>query len=460
MNDLSTDLSTTWRRATDAWRSGDALPVLHPALLWGDEPRGDLNCLRVGLITDTYLPVANGVTHMVALLARILVAWGHEPHIFTFAAPGAVQASLRDHEGIHVHHASALPISRAGYYFGVRYPLRMKKLLREMDVLHVHHPFISGRLVWRVARPEQPIIFTNHTRYDIYSHYVQQWMPFVPEDVVQDRLTYSAARFANRCDCVISPSESVAEVLREWGVRAPIETIPNGIQLQNFRLAREAAQKSNAERQAFRSRHGIPEDAKAVVYLGRLTPEKNVDGLLHAFALARRDAPEARLVLIGDGPTEAEYKQLARQLKINDVVHFTGALPYSEVPTAFASCDLFASASVSEVHPLTFIEAMAAGLACVGTISPGVADTVRHGDTGWLCEPGNENFAAALVEALRDEAERKARATQGAIDSEAYSIENTARRSLDLYREALQVRREKAAEAAALEAAASQNSDN
>jgi 1,2-diacylglycerol 3-alpha-glucosyltransferase len=131
-------------------------------------------------------------------------------------------------------------------------------------------------------------------------------------------------------------------------------------------------------------------------------------------------------------------------------------MPYDEVPAALAACDLFTSASVSEVHPLTFLEAMASGLAAVGTRSPGVADTLRddqvctNGGTqdnaqgtapnGWLCEATPTALSACMVKALSDEEERKRRAEQAVRDSSAYSIEMTTRCTVDLYRLALTAR--------------------
>jgi 1,2-diacylglycerol 3-alpha-glucosyltransferase len=404
----------------------------------------DRERLRIGLMCDTYLPFSNGVTHMVALLARTLADWGHEPHIFTIAAPGLSRVPLHDHEGIRVHRAPGLPISRSGYHFAMRYPLRMRWLMREMDVLHVHHPFISGRIAWRLKDANQPLLFTNHTRYDIYGHYVQRVMPFVPEDMVRERLIYRATRFANRCDTVISPSASVAQVLSEWGVQAPIETIPNGISLDRFYDARAAC--TTAKRNEFRARFEWQSDAKVLVFLGRLVPEKNIETLLEAFSALRHSVPKAHLLLLGEGPSEGELRAVARQLRLGNAVHFAGALPYEEVPNALAACDLFTSASVSEVHPLTFIEAMACGLTAIGTRSPGVADTLRDETdctsekpipNGWLCEPTPESLSAAMVEALTNEVEQKRRAVQAKRDSADYSIETTAHHTIELYHRAL-----------------------
>jgi glycosyltransferase involved in cell wall biosynthesis len=187
-----------------------------------------------------------------------LAEQGHEPHIFTFAPAGDLRVTPegllddsphflrvpRPHgapelPGVQVHYAPALPLLETGYYFSVRYPLWMRNLLREMDVLHVHHPFISGRLAWRARREDQALIFSNHTRYDIYSRYLhdmvpRQVQPLITAEMLARRLTLRAARFANNCDYVVAPSASVKQVLENWGVRTPIEVVPNGVDLSRF----------------------------------------------------------------------------------------------------------------------------------------------------------------------------------------------------------------------------------
>jgi 1,2-diacylglycerol 3-alpha-glucosyltransferase len=285
---------------------------------------------------------------------------------------------------------------------------------------------------------------------------VQRVVPFVTEEAVETvgmRLTRRAAQFANRCDCVIAPSASLGQVLETWGVQTPIEVIPNGIELSRFHTharcddeaafeySNTSAQLKKSTKNAFGTAHTPESDhAPTAVYLGRLAPEKNVEGLFHAFALSRRSVPDARLCLIGDGPSEPDLQQLAQSLGLQECVTFKGALPYDEVPRALAQCDFFASASSSEVHPLTFIEAMAVGLPCVGTSSPGIVDTVVDGRNGWLADDKPELFSQALTQAFSDTAERRRRAARALEDSRGYAIETTVKRVLEIYQSVLVAR--------------------
>ncbi len=430
---------------------------------------------------------------MVASLARCLAQAGHEPHIFTFAPTGELRVEPerlleesphflrvppRDDapliDGVQIHYAPALPLLRSGYYFGVRYPVWMRSLLREMDILHVHHPFISGRLALRLRRDEQPIVFTNHTRYDIYSNYLQEmvqrsmqpswmsqpWMtqpwigPMIPPESLARRLTLRAARFANLCDAVVAPSESIRHVLQEWGIRAPLVTIPNGVDLSRFELQQSNVNDEDnavhtsstrcrvSTRNAMRRDLKIEADAPVALYLGRLAPEKNGRALLESFALARAQVARARLIVVGDGPSNEEWRLWAQEFGVENSVVFTGAVSARDVPALLEVADVFVSASVSEVHPLTFIEAMASGLPCVGTPSPGVCDMICDGKNGearngWLAEPSPPLFAQALIEALSNGEERARRGAQAREDSRNYAIERTVSGVLELYQNVL-----------------------
>ena len=440
--------------------------------------------LKIGLLTDAFLPLSNGVTHSVAALARLLLQSGHEPHIFTFAPASELKfspESLLDDpphllrvpprggeeaiDGVPIHYAPALPILETGYYFGVRYPMWMRSLLHEMDVLHVHHPFISGRLARRLRLDEQPIVFTNHTRYDIYTHYFQSAVPRQMQSLTQPltspetlgrRFALRAARFANICDAVIAPSPSMCDVLASWGVRAPVRVIPNGVDLSRFLDTSSTRKTENVlnkahnssheqsshehERAQWRKRWGIALDAPLAIYLGRIAPEKNGRVLLEAFALAQRTNIKFRLVVVGNGPSIEEWKEWARELGMEKAVHFAGALAVREVASALSAADVFVSASVSEVHPLTFIEAMASGLPCLGTPSPGVQDSIIDGVNGWLAAPEPLAFSVVLRAVLSDEAERRKRGARAQKDSRAYSVEANAAQVLKLYNEVVEAR--------------------
>jgi glycosyltransferase involved in cell wall biosynthesis len=139
-------------------------------------------------------------------------------------------------------------------------------------------------------------------------------------------------------------------------------------------------------------------------------------------------------MLIGDGPERENLHDLARHLGIADRVFFIGKVPYTEIPRYLAFADAFVTASVTEVHPLTVIEAMAAGLPVLGIQSPGVGDTVEDGATGLIVESEDiAVFTAKMVRLVANAEERRRMGAQARQASEQYRIQTTSQMMQERY---------------------------
>jgi glycosyltransferase involved in cell wall biosynthesis len=293
-----------------------------------------------------------------------------------------------------------------------------------MDIIHCHHLFMSVEMAHRYGWC--PIVYTNHTRYDLYTG-AYTALPQPAADVIMRQIWPD---FTDFCDVIITPSASVRDVMREFGVRRPIRVIPNGIALEPF--WQPAAPRSRASL-------GIPGDAVLAVYAGRLAAEKSIHQLLEQFALARDVEPSLHLMLIGQGPAEAELRQQSVQLNVGGKVHFAGSVPYLEVGDYLAAADFFVTASISEVHPLTVIEAMAAGLPVAAIVSPGIVDTVEPGCTGYMSSRP-AGLAAAMVALATNPSRRQEMGRAARSASSRYDINKTVRQTLDLYEELRETR--------------------
>lgn len=372
--------------------------------------------MRIVLFSDVYKPVINGVVNHVALLKRYFERWGEQVWLFV---PG--QPEENDEEA-NVIRLPGVPIADTGYHLSVALDRRSRNILKQADVIHVHHPFLSGSFGLNAARKHDlPLIYTNHTRYDLY---VQQYLPLIPEAISETALQAYFNLFSQRCSAIIAPSKGIAEVMQEWGVQGRVVVIPNGVELDDF---------YNAAPTKTREALGIREDALVGVYVGRMSGEKDVDRLLNLFSVLAQEEPRLHLLLIGGGPELTEYRSLARRLHNKDRVTFTGAIPYSQIPGYLKLADFFVSASVSEVHPLTFIEAAAGGLPAVGFDSPGVADMIEDGKTGFVAADNDLSFGLRVLRLAQD-AELRAKMAQAAREqSRAYAAHHNAREVLNLY---------------------------
>jgi 1,2-diacylglycerol 3-alpha-glucosyltransferase len=373
--------------------------------------------MRIGMMVDTYKPYVSGITNYIDLNKRALENEGHEVYVFTFG-----DLDYEDDEP-RVIRSAGVPLGDTGYYLSLRYKTVHKKLLQTMDVVHVHHPFLSGRLALNYCRRVQiPIIFTNHARYDLYA---QARLPLMPKEVSLSMLQAYMPDFCNAVDLVISPSNGMKNILRQYGVESHIEVVPNGVDLSSFHNAEPLR----------RADFGFTDQDILLIYAGRIAPEKNLEFLIRSFAGVSQVFPNVHLLIVGGGQKqfEEEIKPLPLELNIPDRVHFLGMIPYDRLPSYLAMCDAFVTASVTEVHPLSVIEAMATGLPVLGIDSPGISDSITDCETGLLATNDLASFTAKLTYLCTDSALRKQMGDAAREASAQYSLDRTTKIMLGHY---------------------------
>jgi glycosyltransferase involved in cell wall biosynthesis len=371
--------------------------------------------MRIGMLADTYKPHMSGITNYIELNKRMLEEAGHDVFVFTFG-----DTDYEDNER-RVIRSPGLPLTDTGYYLSFQYNRKAKALLQTMDVAHVHHPFLSGRLALRYCRPLNiPVVFTNHTRYDIYA---QTYLPGLPESVSETLLETYMPDFCSAVNLVVSPSPGMATVLRKFKVDAPIVVAPNGVELARFQ---DAAPLTRAD-------FGYQPEDILLVYTGRLAPEKNLPFLLKAFSGVAQAVENAHLLIVGDGPERADLQEQAAASPVGKRIRFTGKIPYENLPGYLAMCNLFVTASVSEVHPLSIIEAMAVGLPTLGIHSVGVGDTVVDNVSGLLARNDLPAFTAKLTRLCIDSSLRQKMSESARKEAQRYDIQRTSQVMLSHY---------------------------
>ena len=377
--------------------------------------------MRIGMMVDSYKPYISGITNYVEVNKEFLEKAGHEVFVFTFG-----DLDYKDEEE-NVFRSPGVPLADSGFYLSMRYSRQAKKLLQTMDIVHVHHPFLSGRLALRYCRPANiPVVFTNHSRYDLYA---QAYLPMMPDEVSMRMLQAYMPPFCKAMDLVITPSPGMEKVLRELKVEGNIEIIPNGVNLASFQGIAPIP----------REQLGYKPDDVLVVYAGRVALEKNIPFLIEAFTGVAQAVPNVHLLIIGGGVQqyEEEIRVHVEKTNLPDRIHLLGRISYDQLPAYLAMCDIFATASVTEVHPLSVIEAMGAGLSIMGIESVGVGDTVQDGVTGFLSSHNLPAFTAKLTRLCLDADLRKSMSRAACDASAAYSIERTTRIMLEQYERVL-----------------------
>jgi glycosyltransferase involved in cell wall biosynthesis len=377
--------------------------------------------VRAALFTNNYLPFRGGVTISVETLRRGLEAAGHEAWVFAPRFPGAPA------DGSRVVRYPSLPAATyPEFALAVPYSRRIGRLVQRLgvDVLHAHHPFLLGPTAARLARRlGRPLVFTYHTRYEKYAHYVP-----LSRRLVESAAIRLSTRFAARSDMVIAPSALVRDELQARGVRAPIAVVPTGVDLQRF---------SPGDRDAARRALRLPTSGALLLYVGRLDPEKSVERVLLAFDRLASTVPDARLVLVGQGTAGAPLRARARSLGAAPRIAFLGARPHEALADCYRAADAFLFASETETQGLVLAEAAACGIPAVAVSAPGCEEVVRDGETGLLAKSDPAALADAAIGLLLDEPRRRqmGRAARAVAERE-FDARLQITRTLDVYAEA------------------------
>lgn len=376
--------------------------------------------MRIGMLTDTYKPYISGVTNHVALNKHTMEADGHEVFVFTFGGQNHID------EEQNIIRSPAIPIADTGYNLSFRYSRHAQEILSTVDVAHVHHPFASGRLALRYCQNHNiPIVFTNHTRYDLYA---QAYLPHLPEAIPEAFLQAFLPSFCRQCDLVIAPSPSLKELLSDFGVDAPIKIVPNGVDLNSFRPVDKGFRREEI---------GIDNNDLVLIYVGRLSPEKSLTMLLRAFAGAQAAVENLKLIIVGEGSEFDNLRDWCERVNISHAVRFTGKAAYHTVSEYLNMADAFVTPSVSEVHPLSIIESMAVGLPAIGIESPGVGDIIQHDVNGMLCRNDLADFTARMVRLMLDDTLRIRLASGATQTAKHYDIRRTSSQLHNHYQEVI-----------------------
>jgi phosphatidylinositol alpha-mannosyltransferase len=360
--------------------------------------------VKVALVTEFYYPHLGGVTEHVYHLARYLTARGHGVRVVTnHVAEAPRRADLETvmvPEGAFdvIRIGRGMPIesngsqSRVTIGFGLE--RRMRAALEGVDLVHVQSPLFPmlPYLALKVARRRGvPTVGTFHTNFD-GSAALRAFGPVIR--------SYSRA-----IDRGIAVSESAGRAVADFLAAPPI-IIPNGVDVAAWSAGERRPELCQGQG------HGPgttgETGARNIVFLGRLDPRNDVEVLLAAFARIAPQAPDARLILVGDGPRRAEYEASVPPALAGRVV-FAGSQTSVEARASYlASAEVMAFTARIVSHPMALIEGMAAGRAVVAYDIEGVRELVTDGREGYKVPVGDvDALGDALVAVLCDDAHRR-----------------------------------------------------
>lgn len=378
--------------------------------------------MNIAFFSESYKPYISGVTVSLDTLAKALRRLGHRAYIF---APDYG----RKHEGdADIFRFPSLPTFYPGFKVAIPFSRKISNALKglKIDIVHSHSPFQLGLLGRRFARKAGiPFVYTFHTLFDQYLHYV----PLLPGPLAKKIMSAHLRNFCNSSDAVVAPSNYVKEYLVREGIRTRVEVVPTGVDLE--------ALKGFAGK-GIRERYGIGPNDIVLLYVGRLSKEKNLPFLLDSLKLIIRETPAVRLLIAAGGPKEEELRRLAVSLGMSSHLIFAGQVKQPEVFNYFAASDIFVFASTTETQGLVIAEAASSGLPVVAVDAGGVSDAVIEGKTGYLVPHDVFAFSKKVSGLIKNEELRKKMSQEAARHArENFSAERYARRIEEIYKDLL-----------------------
>lgn len=388
--------------------------------------------MRIALFTETYLPQINGVVTHIKMLKDGLNALGHQAIV---VCPKAVKEySLTDDELI----CPGIPIKRL-YNNNVAAPYSKKRedYIKKFkpDVIHVHNEFGMGFSAIKMAKKLGiPIVYTLHSEYNKYLFYIA----FPGAKKLAEKLSYKYMKyFATNVDVMISPSAKAQEYVRQIGVEKEVLVVPNNADVDAFSYDHSDAVKK-AE---LRKEMDTPDNALVFCFVGRIGKEKSIDDLIDFWQNAEIPREKAVLWIIGGGPELENLQKKVKEAGLEDCVKFTGSLDHERIPEYLWACDFYATASLSEMHSVSMLEAMAAGLPVLQRRDEQNISQIEDGVNGFIYEDA-EDFKSKIWEILGYSVLDVLNFKQRTADSmKLLGKEDLANRILEVYQMAIQKRK-------------------
>lgn len=372
----------------------------------------DVTHLRVALFSGNYNYVRDGANQALNRLVGYLLGQGAAVRIYSPVVSNPAFPPTGD-----VVAVPALPFpGRAEYRAPLLIPPSVRRDIVAFapNLVHVASPEILGhRAVSLGRRRNIPVVASVHTRFETYPRYYG--LAFM-EPLVEAMLR----RFYRRCDAIVAPSESMAQLLREQRMSFDVGIWSRGVDRSVFNSGRRDLD--------WRRSLGIADDAVTIGFVGRLVMEKGLDVFSDAIDQLERRGVAHRVLVVGDGPARDWFQRRLPQAV------FAGFQGGSDLGRAVASMDMLFNPSVTETFGNVTLEAMAAGLPVVAAVATGSQSLVLDGVNGRLIRPGAiEAFADALQYYCEKPQARAASGHAGERISERFGWDQVNQALVDTY---------------------------
>lgn len=380
--------------------------------------------MRIAIFTNNYLPNPYGVTQSIESFRKQFEKRGHSVFIFAPRAKGYIDQNpnVFRYPSVDIKYKISFPLA-------IPFSFKISKTLKnlKLDIIHSQHPNLLGGAAAKWARRKNvPLVFTWHTLYDQYVHFA----PLVPKKWAAGWAIKNAIKYANKADYVITPTESVEEIIKNWGVtNKNIIAIPSGVEEEMYQ---------NADRNVIRKKYKIKDDEALLLLVSRLTEEKNIDFLFRSVVKVLKNSDNVKFLVVGDGYLVPQLKLMTRENNLEEKIFFEGIVSKNKIKNYYAAGDIFVYASKSETQGMIVSEAMYMGLPVVAVDATGSKDLIENNVNGFLVPENEQEFSEAVMKLIRNKELRKRFGESSArIAGEKYTDKVCARKMLEIYEKAI-----------------------
>lgn len=382
--------------------------------------------MKIAFFTNCYKPLINGVVSSIVSLKESFEKKGHETFIF---APRV--ESYQDEEANIFRYHSINLTHRVKYPVAIPLSLRAGQAITAFkpDIIHLHHPFVlSLPAIMYAAKLKIPKVLTIHTQYERYAYYVSP----IPHVITNEAIRRIIFNLSDKVDIITTPSQSMKDLIGNYKIKKEVAVIPNAIDIDLFR------EKDEQEIALLRKELQISPDDIVILYLGRVSLEKNIDKIIKALAIIRdKKIDNFKFVVVGDGTAVKQLNSLANSLGLTEKVKFVGAIEREKVRHYYQIGDIFSFSSTSETFGMVIIEALASGLPVLAVKAPGAVDIITDGLDGILVEDDVYQFAEQLENLIKNRELRQELSSNALQTVKRYSSDTISDQVLALYEKLL-----------------------
>ncbi|QKX95032.1 glycosyltransferase [Candidatus Phytoplasma asteris] len=393
--------------------------------------------MKIGFFTDTYLPIIGGIPISVKSHKDSLEKLGHKVYIITPQGPKNYEE--KDASIIRI---KGIPIPFKGIE-GHRVVLRFKKYLSlvkdlNLDIIHIHTEFPMGKLgIYASQKLNIPSVYTMNTMHEYFFNKSKNIgiKIFKLFFILANRKALK--KFISKTHSTIVPTHKILTLLeKDYNIKGKYNVVPTGINLEQFYSQNHSLE----EIQALKVKFNLVNDF-VCLYVGRLSPEKDISYLISAFASFCQNHPQSKFVIVGDGPEKKALQKQVKQLQIENNVLFLGFVPYDNLVIYYQLGNCFLSASLFETQGLTFVEAMASSLVLLARHDQALDGLIDNGNNGFFYHQKEEliNYLSLLY---NDNKKTKTMSMNAKNSILNYDQTSFASKMIQIYKEAIKTNKE------------------